>query len=95
MAIFTLQACWAVHHLARETEGKSRMVKENVHTIICDILSNPVSHYLLYIPPFGEQLFAIFLSNLAIHCLYFVVFGGSFLLYCVQSAENQCQNTEP
>ena len=36
------QACWAVHLLARGTEGKRRMVDEEMHKIICRVVDYPV-----------------------------------------------------
>lgn len=35
------EACWALHHLAREKEGKRRMVKEEVHKLVCRTLGHP------------------------------------------------------
>ena len=40
--VLTSQACWALHHLAREKEGKRRMVKEEVHKLVCRTLGHPV-----------------------------------------------------
>ena len=38
----TSQAFLAVHHLAREKDGKRRLLKENVHERICSIMEDPV-----------------------------------------------------
>lgn len=35
------EACWAVHHLARDREGMKRITKLKVYQIICNILDNP------------------------------------------------------